>query len=82
MIRRLEGEGEDSAARLVKHLGPDADMTEKLAYRLYQICERKGWAEEARAYNGLVVAWPSLVNIASTLPEETTAGPAQAELAI
>jgi putative DNA methylase len=82
VIRRLEGEGEESAARLVKRLGPDADMTEKLAYRLYQICERKGWAEEARAYNGLVVAWPSLVNIASTLPEETTAGPAQAELAI
>jgi putative DNA methylase len=82
VIRRLEGEGEDSAARLVKRLGPDADMTEKLAYRLYQICERKGWAEEARAYNGLVVAWPALVSIASTLPDETTAGPAQAELAI
>ena len=57
-------------------------MARDLAYRLYQICERKKWAEEARAYNGLVVAWPSLVNIASTLPEETTAGPAQAELAI
>ena len=82
VIRRLEGEGEDSAARLVKRLGPDADMTEKLAYRLYQICERNKWAEEARAYNGLVVAWPSLVNIASTLPEETTAGSAQAELAV
>ncbi len=37
---------------------------------------------EARAYNGLVVAWPALVNIASTLPDETTTGPAQAELAI
>jgi putative DNA methylase len=82
VIRRLEGEGEDSAARVVKRLGPYADMTEKLAYRLYQICERKGWADEARAYNGLVVAWPSLVNIAATLADETTPGPAQAELAV
>jgi hypothetical protein len=37
---------------------------------------------QARAYNGLVVAWPALVNIASTLPDETTTGPAQAELAV
>jgi putative DNA methylase len=57
-------------------------MTEKLAYRLYQICERNKWAEEARAYNGLVVAWPALVGIASTLPDETIPGPAQAELAV
>jgi putative DNA methylase len=82
LIRRLEGEGEDGAARLVKRLGPYADITEKLAYRLYQICERKGWAEEARAYNGLVVAWSALVSIAGTLPDETTPGPAQAELAL
>ncbi len=82
LIRRLEGEGEDSAARLAKHLGGYADMARDLAYRLYQICERNKWAEEARAYNGLVVAWPALLNIASTLPDETTPGPAQAELAI
>ena len=82
LIRRLEGEGEDSAARLAKHLGGHADMARDLAYRLYQICERNKWAEEARAYNGLVVAWPALVNIAGTLPDETTTGPAQAELAI
>jgi putative DNA methylase len=82
LIRRLEGEGEDSAARLVKHLGGYADMTRDLAYRLFQVCERNKWAEEARAYNGLVVAWPALVSLASRLPDETTPGPAQAELAI
>jgi putative DNA methylase len=82
LIRRLEDEGEDSAARLAKHLGGYADMARDLAYRLYQICERNKWAEEARAYNGLVVAWPALASIASTLPDETTPGPAQAELAV
>ena len=82
LIRRLEGEGEDGAARLVKHLGGYADMARDLAYRLYQICERNKWAEEARAYNGLVVAWPALASLASRLPDETTSGPAQAELAV
>ena len=27
------------------------------AYRLYAICERKGWAEHARDYNALVLSW-------------------------
>jgi hypothetical protein len=31
-----------------------------LAYRLYTLCERKGWAEEARAYNELVTAWSGI----------------------
>jgi len=28
-----------------------------LTYRLYTLCERKGWAEDARAYNELQGAW-------------------------
>jgi putative DNA methylase len=29
----------------------------QLAYRLYAICERKGWAEYGRDYNALVISW-------------------------
>jgi putative DNA methylase len=82
LIRRLEGEGEDSAARLAKHLGGYADMARDLAYRLYQICERNKWAEEARAYNGLVESWREIIKIRDSLPDETAPGPAQAELAV
>ena len=32
-------------------------MARELAYRLYSICERKGWAEPARDYNMLVTSW-------------------------
>ena len=32
-------------------------MPVSLAYRLYAICERKGWAQEALAYNTLVTSW-------------------------
>ncbi len=34
-----------------------------LAYRLCTICERKGWAQEALSYNGLVVECPELVRV-------------------
>jgi putative DNA methylase len=37
-----------------------ADPMRALAYRLYTLCERKGWAEDARAYNELVTAWTSI----------------------
>ena len=30
-----------------------------LSYYLYSICERKGWAQEALAYNTLVTSWPA-----------------------
>jgi putative DNA methylase len=82
LIKRLEGEGEEGAARLAKQLGYQADMARDLAYRLYQICERNKWAEEARAYNGLIESWREIIKIRDTLPDETTTSPAQAELAV
>ena len=30
------------------------------AYRLYTPCERKGWTEDARAYNDLIAAWTGI----------------------
>jgi putative DNA methylase len=67
LIRRLHAEGEDEAARLLTFLGGSrAEAARTLAYRLYTICERKGWAEEALAYNTLVVSWPRLVELAGS----------------
>ena len=31
-----------------------------LAYRLYTLCERQGWAEDARAYNEVIGAWAGI----------------------
>ena len=31
-----------------------------LAYRLYNICERKGWSQEALYYNMLVTSWTDI----------------------
>jgi len=64
LIRILETEGEAVAAQLVHRLGGLAETARELAYRLYSICERKKWADEALAYNGLVMAWPELFKLA------------------
>jgi putative DNA methylase len=68
LIRALETGGEASAADLLHRVGGLGEISRELAYRLYTICERKKWPQEALAYNGLVVAWPEIVQLASALP--------------
>jgi len=78
LIKRLEERGERDAAELLMKLGPTAEQARSLAYRLFTTCERKKWAEEALAYNGLVLAWPELEKLASetraSAAAETQAG--------
>ena len=74
LILTLEKDGEEAAARLLKKLGPFSDPARDLAYRLYSICDRKGWAAEALAYNSLVVAWPRLLELAVRIPDQQVQG--------
>lgn len=81
LIKRLEEQGEAAAAELLGLLGPTAEQARALAYRLYTACERRKWAEEARAYNGLVVAWPELERLAAKAgPKPTPPSDPQADL--
>jgi putative DNA methylase len=68
LIRALERGGEAEAAALKARIGARADLAKDLSYRLYTVCERKGWAQEALAYNGLVVAWPRIAAQAEEMP--------------
>jgi len=65
LIRKLENEGEEPAAELIQKLGGVAEQARDLAYRLFQVCERKKWASDALIYNSLVIAWPELTRRAS-----------------
>ncbi|TCS04591.1 DUF1156 domain-containing protein [Rhizobium sp. BK418] len=81
LIRILEAKdgSEASAARLVAAMNPeDAQAARTLAYRLYDICEKKGWAQEAQVYNLLAEEFPHLEEAA--LEFEGERGPAQAVL--
>ncbi|MFO0592500.1 MAG: hypothetical protein U0441_33460 [Polyangiaceae bacterium] len=79
LIRNLESEGEEAAAYLLKKLGPAADATRELAYRLYNTCERRKWAEDARSYNGLILAWPELEKLVTQLGNEPPPPPRSTE---
>lgn len=59
LIRTLETQGEQAAAKILSSeaVGYQGDIAKDLAYRLYNFCERKGWAQEALAYNSLIVSW-------------------------
>ncbi len=65
-IRELDKEGERGAAILMKKVGSLGEIARDLSYRLYNICERKKWAQEALAYNSLVIAWPEITRLAAS----------------
>ncbi|WP_437720322.1 hypothetical protein [Sorangium sp. So ce861] len=56
LIRALRGEGDSGAGRLLAAVQPKSEEIRQLAYRLYTLCERRGEAERARAYNELITS--------------------------
>ena len=60
----LQEHGESGAGDLLAQVGGLGETARDLAYRLYTICDRKGWAEEAFAYNSLVASWSEIVRMA------------------
>lgn len=60
MIRSLQTSGESAAGELLAGMPARADQIRNLAYRLYTLCERNGWADDARAYNELITSWQSI----------------------
>lgn len=61
MIRRLNNRGESAAGELLAKMPVQGESIRQLAYHLYTMCERKKWAEEARAYNELILSWSAIV---------------------
>lgn len=69
IIRRIEGDGGlMAAAALLRQVGGLGEAARDLAYRLYEIANRNGWSEEARAYNNLAAEWPDLAALAVQTP--------------
>lgn len=61
MIRRLNKQGESAAGELLAKMPDKGEAIRQLAYHLYTLCERKKWAEDARAYNELIASWHAIV---------------------
>jgi len=75
LILSYQTGGDAGAAALYTALLAKTEAARQLAYRLYTLCERQGWAEDARAYNEVVTGWNGIESAAAQV-----AGPKQGKL--
>lgn len=64
----MEKDGVEGAAKIAANIfTSEPERAKALAYRLFSLAERRGWAGEAFAYNSLIVAWPDVQSRAADL---------------
>ncbi len=68
LIRVFKTHGENGAGGVLAAVQSKAEATRQLAYRLYTLCERAGWAEDARAYNEIITSWSAIEAAATRVP--------------
>lgn len=65
LIRLFKERGEGPAGTVLASVAGKADAVRQLAYRLYTLCERAGWADDARAYNEIITSWTAIEDTAA-----------------
>ena len=69
--------GDEATAAILRKLGSRGETVRDLAYRLFNVCEKKKRSQEAQAYNAIVLGWPEIARLSrqSSMPgtEEQTA---------
>lgn len=61
LILALNEGSESVAGALLSRMPEHGESVRALAYHLYNLCEQKKWAEDARVYNELMTAWHGIV---------------------
>jgi putative DNA methylase len=75
LTHALEKDGVVGAAQIIEGIiTSEPEQAKALAYRLFTIAERKGWASEAYAYNTLVIMWPDVQAKAAELQSQRKNG--------
>ena len=71
----MEQGGVSKTAGLAHAMGLGlAEQAKALAYRLFSVADRKGWTQEAYAYNALVTSWQDVLAQAASATESTVSG--------
>lgn len=78
LIRALEADGIGPTGAFLARTDPtvDADLLKELAYLLFQVAERNGWAKDALSFNTIVTSWPDVLDAAAAVADP---GPAPAQ---
>lgn len=71
LTHAMEKDGVVGAAKIISDIfTSEPEHAKSLAYRLFTIADNKGWAQEAFAYNSLVIAWPEIQAKAAELQSQ------------
>jgi putative DNA methylase len=68
-----EKAGDVATAELLRKIDARGELARDLAYRLFDLSERKNRSQEAQAYNALVLGWPEIARLARAKTEEQSA---------
>ena len=75
LTQALEEGGVMAVAKIVEEVyTSEPEYAKALAYRLFTLAERKGWAHEAYAYNSLIIAWQEIQAKATDLRRNRNSG--------
>jgi putative DNA methylase len=75
LTHAMDKDGIAGTAKIVAGMfGSNADFAKSLAYRIFTIADRKGWVQEAYAYNSLVISWPEVQSKAAELQAQMRKG--------
>lgn len=61
LINILDQKGETGAVNTIRKIGNLSESIKGLSYRLFSLCNKKGWQEDAFTYNSLISSWPSIM---------------------
>ena len=71
LVKLLAEGGITACAESLRDFLGDTEGIKNLAYRLYQIADKKGWAQDGTGYNNLVVSWQDILEQREALRRET-----------
>ena len=74
LIRSLRTDGETATGRLLGQVKSQIEGVRLLAFRLYTLCERAKWADDARTYNELMTSWTAVQTAAGQVVETDRQG--------
>lgn len=70
LVKLLAEGGITACAESLRDFLGDTEGIKNLAYRLYQIADKKGWAQDGTGYNNLVVSWQDILSQRDALRSE------------
>ena len=71
LVRELAEHGIEGCAKLLARRMSGGEGIKNLAYRLYQIADKKGWAQEGIGYNNLVISWTDIMTRREALRKQS-----------